>query len=249
MHTMRLVQRPLILSCALLGIGILAMSSAHPADTWPGFRGDGSGIATGARLPERWSPQGGIAWKVSVPGYGQSAPVVWHDKVFVTSSDGPFQESLQVHAYALETGLLCWTREIKANSRVENYFRNSRAAPTCAVDANAVYSFFASGDVTALSHTGEILWSVPLMERYGEVKNERGVASSLAQSSDSLYVVIDHHGPSYIVAINKRTGEVTWKTDRGNRVPSWSSPVVTRQHGIEIVLSVTRILVHRFKLT
>jgi outer membrane protein assembly factor BamB len=62
------------------------------ADTWPGFRGDGSGVTPAGNLPVRWTPEEGVAWRVAVAGYGQSPPVVWKDRVFVTSVDGPEQE-------------------------------------------------------------------------------------------------------------------------------------------------------------
>jgi len=205
-------------------------------DSWPGFRGDGSGTAT-ADLPTTWSPEDGIVWQVDIPGYGQSAPVVFDGKVFVTSSDGPFQEECKVYAYELKTGKMLWKGSVPASTKVENYFRNSRAAPTCCVDRSGVYSFFASGDVTAMTHEGTQLWSTPLFKTYGAVHNERGVASSLAQTNDHLYVLVDHHGPSYLVAIDKKDGGIAWKADRGNRVPSWSSPVVARSGGHEVVIA------------
>ncbi len=215
---------------------VVAIAFVTGADSWPGFRGDGSGVTAAKNLPEQWAPGKGIAWKATIPGYGQSSPVIWKGTAYVTSSDGAFQESCQVHAYRIDNGNKIWTREIKATHAVENYFRNSRAAPTCAVDKHAVYSFFASGDLTAMTHDGEVMWSVPLIKRYGEVDNERGVASSPAQTSDRLFVVIDHHGPSYLVAIDKSSGEIAWKTDRGERLPSWSSPVIARHNDREIVV-------------
>jgi outer membrane protein assembly factor BamB len=142
-----------------------------------------------------------------------------------------------VHAFDLRSGDKLWTSHVEASSKVENYFRNSRAAPTCCVDANSVYSFFASGDVTAMSHEGETRWSTPLIKTCGDVDNERGIASSLAQTTEHLFVLVDHHGPSYLVAIKKSDGKIAWKADRGLRVPSWSSPVVTKSGGQNIVIT------------
>lgn len=203
---------------------------------WTGFRGDGSSTVS-ANLPTRWSADEGVAWQTEIPGYGQSSPVVWNDHVYVTSSEGPFQQDCQVHAFDLGTGEKQWTTHVAATTKVENYFRNSRAAPTCCVDAAGVYSFFASGDVTAMKHDGETLWSTPVIKTYGEVDNERGVASSPAQNASHLFVLVDHHGPSYLVAINKTDGKVAWKADRGERVPSWSSPVVAKHNERDIVIT------------
>jgi outer membrane protein assembly factor BamB len=222
---------------SLLGLIFCALPSlVTGADTWPGFRRDGSGTTSAADVPQQWSPTDGIAWKSTIPGYGQSAPVVWKGVVFVTSSEGAFQQSCQVHAFKLSDGSKLWTRQLAGTQPVENYFRNSRAAPTCAVDENAVYSFFASGDVSAITHEGEVLWSLPLTKRYGEIENERGLASSLVQTKQRLFAVVDHHGPSYIVAMDKASGEIAWKVDRGNRVPSWSSPVIANQDDTQIVI-------------
>lgn len=220
----------------ILSVLLATTGLALGDENWPAFRGDGSGTAQ-ADLPTAWSPAEGIAWKADIPGYGQSSPVVWKDKVFVTSSDGPFQERCQVHAFDLSSGEKLWTSNVDATTKVENYFRNSRAAPTCVVDEASVYSFFASGDVTAMTHDGVTLWSTPLIKTYGNVDNERGVASSLAQTATHVFVLIDHHGPSYLAAIDKSTGEVAWKVDRGERVPSWSSPVVARSGERELVIT------------
>jgi outer membrane protein assembly factor BamB len=148
---------------AIFVVLLLAPALTRADDNWPAFRGDGSGTTT-ADLPTTWSTEEGIAWQVDIPGYGQSSPVVWNGKVFVTSSDGPFQENCQVHAYDLKNGAKLWTSKVAATTKVENYFRNSRAAPTCVVDEASVYSFFASGDVTAMSHECRIRWSTPLIK-------------------------------------------------------------------------------------
>ena len=148
-------------------LALIYLLGAYPAcadESWRGFRGDGSGITTQTNLPVRWSPEQGVAWKSPIPGYGQSAPVIWKRRIFVTSTEGPFQQNCLVHAFDLNSGQKEWTCEVEATTSVENYFRNSRAAPTCVVDANSVFSFFASGDVTAMTHDGEIIWSVPLLK-------------------------------------------------------------------------------------
>ncbi|QDS94452.1 outer membrane biogenesis protein BamB [Roseimaritima multifibrata] len=215
--------------------GLLVGVIGFANENWTSFRGDGSSVVQ-ADLPTQWSPEE-VTWQTEIPGYGQSAPVVWDGQVYVTSSEGAFQQDCQVHAFDLRTGDKNWTKQIVATTPVENYFRNSRAAPTCCVDDSGLFSFFPSGDVTAMTHAGEQRWSLSLFKKYGEVQNERGVASSLAQTDDHLYVLIDHHGPSYVVAINKADGSIAWKTDRGDRIPSWSSPVIAQINGRKLVIT------------
>lgn len=218
---------------------ILAFAFLTPAratEDWPSFRNAGRSVTECNSPPIEWSPDGGVAWRQEVPGYGQSSPVVFGETVFLTSSDGPWQERLFVHAYDFESGEKRWTSEVAATTKVENYFRNSRAAPTCVVDEQRVISFFASGDVTAMDHDGSTLWSSPLFKMFGEVDNERGTASSPCQDERHVFLVVDHGGPSYIVALNKTDGSVAWKTDRGQRVPSWSSPVTVSSDGRDLVI-------------
>ncbi|MDA1038765.1 MAG: PQQ-binding-like beta-propeller repeat protein [Planctomycetota bacterium] len=104
----------------------------------------------------------------------------------------------------------------------------SRAAPTPAVDANRIYAFFESGDLVAVNRDGSVAWSRSLAQDYGPFKNEFGLAASVAQTADRVFLLIDHEGPSYVVAIAKADGRTLWKTDRTSRV-SWSSPAAGSQ--------------------
>ncbi|ANM29819.1 hypothetical protein ABI59_09855 [Acidobacteria bacterium Mor1] len=203
---------------------------------WTGFRNEGTGRIQADGVPTSWAPDRNIAWNAPIPGYGQSAPVIWKDTVFVTSSDGPWQETGFVHAYDLAGGALKWSTSVPATTKFENYFRNSRAAPTPVVDEQRVVSFFPGGDLTAMDHHGRVLWTVPLFRKFGMPENERGTAGSLAQSKDLVFAVIDHAGPSYAVALRKSDGAIAWKVARGTREASWTSPVVMRHEGRELLV-------------
>lgn len=217
-------------------LSALATLAVPDVDTWPGFRGDGSGTSHARSLPLRWSPEAGIAWKVEIPGYGQSSPVVRDGRVFVTSVEGANMERCFVHAFDLDDGSEVWSREFAASQPVENYFRNSRAAPTCVVDAQYVWALFAGGNVLCLTHEGETEWTRSLVEDYGPIRNERGLASSLAQTEAAVVALVDHDGPSYLVAFDKRTGQELWKVDRGERGAAWASPITTRRGDREMVI-------------
>tara|TARA_R110002111_G_scaffold262289_1_gene337872 strand:- start:175599 stop:177020 length:1422 start_codon:yes stop_codon:yes gene_type:complete len=212
-------------------------SSLSAADTWTGFRGDGSNISPAANLPLKWSPENGIRWKQTVPGYGQSSPVVWKNLVFVTSIEGPQQETCLLHTYDLTSGKLIWKKEIKASQTKKTSSMVSRAAPTPAVDENGIYAFFESGDVVAYTHAGAPLWHRSLVKDYGPFVSNHGIGNSLAQTADNLIVLTAHDGPSYLLALNKKTGETTWKTDREAGV-AWTSPVIADRAGTpEIIVS------------
>ncbi len=206
------------------------------AETWPGFRGDGSGITPAQNLPVHWTPEEGVAWRTAVEGYGQSSPVVWKDRVFVTSIDGPKQERGLLHAFGLADGQRLWTRELTATQSLKNMFRNSRAASTPVVDGDGVYVLFAGGQLAGLTHDGQIRWQRCLVEDYGEFRNGRGLSSSLAQTEHAVIALVDHDGPSYAVGVSKQTGENLWKADRGTRSSSWSSPLVAPGPGHPLVI-------------
>jgi outer membrane protein assembly factor BamB len=208
-----------ILLSLLLGAG------PAPAESWPGFRGDGTSRTTAANLPVRWSPTENVAWRTPLPGYGQSSPVVWNDRVFVTAIDGSEKEKLFVVAVDVKSGKAVWTKEFAATQKGKNNPMMSRAAPTPVVDGNAVYAFFESGDVIALSHAGEVKWQRSLSKDYGAFKNNHGVGSSPAQSDKMVLILVDDLGPSYLVALDKATGKNVWMADRTSRA-SWTSPVV-----------------------
>jgi outer membrane protein assembly factor BamB len=210
---------------------------AAPAEAdWPAFRGDGTSIAQAAELPLEWSDERGIAWQLKLDGYGQSSPVVLGDRVYVTSAKGEQKELGIVTAVDLNNGRRLWQQEITATQKGPANDYTSRAAPTPVVDSSGVYAFFESGDLAAYDHGGKPLWVRKLAEEYGELKGNHGIGGSLAQAGDLLFVAVDHDGPSYLLAIDKKSGKNRWKVDRPAKV-SWSSPVVTRDADPQIVWS------------
>jgi len=218
--------------CCLFTSAIFAEDSS-----WPGFRGLGDSHASEGNLPLTWSDDQNVAWKKEVPGYGQSSPVVWNDLVFVTSVQGNEKETLIVVCLRVETGEVVWQKEFPTSKteKVTDYI--SRGAPTPLVDGQRVYAFFESGDIVALTHAGETVWTRSLTKDYGPFQGNHGVGSSLAQSADTVIVLVDHSGPSYLAAIDKQSGKTVWKKDRTSRV-SWSTPIVSGgPEGPEILIS------------
>ena len=207
-----------------------------PSDTWPGFRGDGSSTSMAKFVPTVWSPTENLAWKLALPGYGQSAPVVWKGLAYVTAVEGDEKDKLFVVAVDTKTGKAAWTKEFAATQKGKNNPMMSRAAPTPVVDGEGVYAFFESGDVIALSPAGNVRWQRSLTKDYGEFKNNHGLGSSPAQTEKAVVVLVDHAGPSYLVALDKATGKALWKADRTSR-SSWTSPVVATVDGKAMVIA------------
>ena len=205
---------------------------------WTGFRGNyGKSHTSATHLPVTWSATENIAWTTELPGHGQSSPIVWDGKIFVTTSEGQMKETLVVLCIEVATGKILWTKRFEASNQTERTDMISQAAPTPTVDAQHLYVFFESGDLFALSHQGEKRWHRSLTQEYGTFIGNHGIGSSIAQTDDAVILLIDHSGPSYLVSIRKTDGTNLWKRDREKRV-SWTSPVIS-QHGntTEILIS------------
>ncbi len=222
----------------LLTVGLAGLTPVVAGDpaVWPGFRGDGRSVATAPDLPLEWSPQKNIAWRQSLPGYGQSTPVVWNDRLFVTAVEGPNKEKIHVVAVAVGDGRILWHKSFAPAQPGPNHTMMSRAASSPVVDAQGVYCLFETGDLLALTHDGQLRWHRKLTEEYGPFQNNHGLASSLAQDERAVFVLVDHAGPSYLLAVDKRSGKNLWKADRPSRI-SWTSPVVTQALGRSVVIA------------
>ncbi len=215
---------------------LLIALAATPASPWPGFRGTGDSLAAADHLPLEWSSQQGVAWQVELEGYGQSSPVVWGDQAFVTSVIGESKEQLAVACVSIRKGAMEWTQKTAASrtAKVSDYI--SLGAPTPVVDADRVYAFFESGDLLAFDHTGKEQWRRDLAADYGEYRGNHGLGSSLAATGDLIIVLVEHEGPSYLLALAKATGKTVWKIERPAKV-SWTSPIVAEgPQGAEIVV-------------
>jgi outer membrane protein assembly factor BamB len=214
-------------SCVVILVVLPAWASVgRSAEIWVSFHNAGSASVNSRHLPLHWAPGKGICWNVDLPGYGQSAPVVWHDQVFVTAVEGDRKESNIVIALNAATGEEVWRRTFPATVMVRNSYMVSRAAPTPLVDKDHVYVLFESGDLHAISHEGELKWHRSLFDSDERAfQNGHGYGASPTQTNDAVIILVDHRGPSYVTSVDKQTGDERWKTDRSSR-SSWSSPQV-----------------------
>lgn len=215
----------------VLGNSMFATVPNEPAGSnsgrgnWPGFLGAGASPVDEETIPVEWSPEKNVAWKAKIVGDGQSSPVVWGETIYVTSISGEMKDQVHVSAYDLREGGLKWQKDFESSYRVKSTLYVSRAAPTAVADATGVIAYFESGDVVALGHDGTLRWVKSLTKLYGEPKNKFGLSASPVQTADSVIILIDDEGPSYLVSLRKADGEVLWKQDRTSRV-SWSSPAL-----------------------
>jgi outer membrane protein assembly factor BamB len=216
---------------------ILSLYGAEGQSNWPGFLGAGKVCVKADSLPLTWSATENVAWQASLPGHGQSSPVVWNGKVFVTAVEGPMKDTYHVLCFALGDGRLLWKHSLESSDKAKESYFISKAAPTPVIDDRGIYAFFESGDVVALSHAGQEMWRRALSADYGKFQNEFGLAASPVQTDQAVVLLIDHEAPSYLIALSKADGRTLWKTDRTGR-RSWSSPaLVPVSGGLQVVCS------------
>lgn len=197
------------------------------AGDWTSFRNGGVSKVAEPKVgyATNWSPKSGILWQTEISGYGQSTPIIWGDRIYLSSVIGNMKDECILDCFDLKTGNQLWQHKINAGEKAPSNYRVARAAPTPLVDDLGVYALYESGDLFALNHSKEKLWQRNLSHEYGKFKNHHGLGSSPAQSKELLFLNIEHSGPSYLIAIEKKTGTTKWKVDRPSGM-SWTSPIV-----------------------
>ena len=234
----------IVVSCLMVtGLWTAGQAYADPVEeggmeSWPGFRGDGNSRTKLENLPLSWSDQKGVAWRSRLEGFGQSSPVVWGKRIYVTSTGGDRKEHLFLECFEMVSGKRIWKQQIAAAEQVEKVTNMiSQGAPTPVAGPQGVYCFFESGDLVAFDHEGRRRWMRKLTKEFGQFEGGHGVGSSLVGAPGRLLLLIDHDGPSYLLCLDRKSGKTVWKSDRQSRV-SWTTPLyLDNGGGAQVVIS------------
>jgi outer membrane protein assembly factor BamB len=229
-----------------------APRAAHPDFDrfWPQWRGPHStGVSAHANPPLEWSETKNIKWKVEVPGRGSSSPIVWGDRLFLLSAvpaNTPTPDShsprggiaprvphrFMVYAFDRNTGKTIWERVARESTPHEaSHPDNGTWASSSAVtDGEHVIAFFESEGLYAYDLDGKLIWQKDLGDK--TMRNEFGEGSTPALHGNRLVVVWDHFvpGASFVVTLDKRTGEEIWRAKR-DEIDTWATPLVIEQDG------------------
>jgi len=236
------------LSSVVLGLALVGR-----ADEWPQFRGDGTGIVSGSTLPAEWGPGKNVRWKTKIPGVAWSSPVVWGDKVFVTTAitDNQFKpgpppkaspskappkappkpgaDSNAIYQWVVfcldrQSGKVIWKQQaLKDKPHTPKAPFNTYATETPVTDGERVYAYFGNHGVYCYDMAGQQLWK----KDFGAfpTQGNNGTASSPVLEGDRLFVLVDNEEKSFLVALDKKTGEEAWRVDRDEKTV-WGSPIV-----------------------
>jgi len=210
------------------GAALLAASPlAAPAEEWPcwrGPRGDGTSRETG--IPVRWSATENVRWKVPIPGRGYSSPIVWGDRIFLTTCEERKKERLLL-CLARADGKLLWQRMVLRSALEKKNRLNSYASSTPATDGKHVWVTFMEWpsqriQVVCYDVAGKEVWR----RSPGELRSMHGYCSSLLLHRDTVILNADQDAVAYIVAFDQATGAERWRIDRPNRTRSYCPPVI-----------------------
>jgi outer membrane protein assembly factor BamB len=240
------------------------LAAAKPATgSWPSFRGPGaSGLADGQSLPDTWNVKTGenVVWRTPIPGLAHSSPVVWGNRVFVTTAisskghatfkpglygDGDASEDRSSHKFVLyaidkQTGTIAWERvAFEGEPRNRRHVKSTYASASPVTDGRIVVAWFGSQGVSAYDLNGNALWTVDIervdMGAYDIPSYEWGPASSPIIWKDMVFIQVDTQADSFVLALDAHTGSTIWKADR-QELPSWGTPtVVSTPAGDELV--------------
>jgi outer membrane protein assembly factor BamB len=195
---------------------------------WPWWRGptrDGH-AARGAMPPTKFSDTENVVWKMPLPGRGHSSPVVVGSRVFLTTADEA-TKSLSVVALDRATGRQLWQTPVAQGGFARIHGNNTHATPTIACDGERAIAVFHHHDqlqVVALDFDGKIVWDKSLGEFHPR-RYEYGYGPSPVVYGDTVIITAEYDGDSHISALDRRTGNVVWRTPRPNNM-TYSSPSI-----------------------
>ena len=212
----------------LISLAICLIPCSLSAQEWPRFRGPDGGGLSDAKIPAKWDDKV-VRWKVDLPGVGHSSAVVWGDKVFTKCGDEA-QGTQSLVCLSANDGAVLWKRDYSAEA-YRHHGENSYASSTPAVDGDHVYLVVmepAALKVVALKHDGSDAWNTSL----GPYVTQHGGGSSPVVYGGLVILANEQDGPgSCLVALDRTSGAVRWKTPRKSYRFSASTPCVFRPKG------------------
>ena len=195
------------------------------AKFWSRWRGpSGQGAVASGKYINAWSSNSNIKWRVKLPGTGNSSPIVWGDRLYVTTAqDGGSKLSLLAHSRA--DGRKLWETAIPQEGIEHVHQKNGHASATPVTDGQMIYASFGRHGLVAFNMDGKIVWH----RKFGAIDNYHGPAGSPVLYKDRIFLYQDHQGSTaqraFVAAFDAKTGKTLWETPRTETV-GWGTPVV-----------------------
>jgi len=239
------------------------MGGLVSAENWPHWRGPNrDGFSDESNLPTRWSATEGIAWKLALPTWSGSTPVIWGDRIFLSTASGgeraegrfgrretaeldPEGQRLALWCVDRGAGTVLWKRDLGGGNH--QLYKHNMSSPSPVTDGEHVFVLTGTGIVKGFDFEGGELWSRDLQADYGEFGLNWGYASSPLLHDGALYIQVLHgmktDEPSYVLALDPRDGSTRWKVDRPTDAPAespdaYTTPLAVQRGGrTEIVVT------------
>ena len=211
---------------------VFTIGVAH-ADNWPQWRGPNlNGVSSEKNLPHTWNTEQNITWKLPLPEWSGSTPVVWRDRIFLNVAEG---DKLYLWSVDRAKGTLQWKQLLGAGN--VKMRKQNMSSPSPVTDGKTVYVMTGTGVLKGFDFSGKELWTRDIQKDYGSFGLNWGYASSPLLFEDSLYVQVLHgmktDDPSYVLRIDKKNGKTIWKVERPTTAirespDSYTTPAVIR---------------------
>jgi outer membrane protein assembly factor BamB len=200
-----------------------ATQAALRADNWPQWRGPTlNGVSAEKNLPLKWTHTENITWKVALPAWSGSTPIVWGDRLFLSVADDlKVAQGNNLHLWCVDRtkGTLIWQRPLGSGNHQER--KQNMSTPSPVADGTGVWVMTGTGILKAFDFEGHERWQRDIQKDYGRFGLNWGYGSSPLLHEDSLYVQVLHgmhtDDPSYLLRIDRATGRTVWKVNRPTR--------------------------------
>lgn len=227
---------------------LLAFASSARADNWPQWRGpNNDGICHETGLPTKWSKSENVAWRTPLPGQAGATPVVWDDRIFLTSAN----DAGDLLLLCLNTnGKILWQQAISSGNKVVRDGEGNYASPSPSTDGKFVWTFMGTGELACFSIDGKPKWKFNVADRYGKLNIAFGMTSTPVLDGDRLYMQLLHTSAALVICLDKLTGKEVWKQVRKSDahsecLHSYASPIMYRDekqaflvtHGCDYVIA------------
>ncbi len=221
----------------------IVSATASFAANWPQWRGPFlNGLSKEKNLPVHWSTEENITWKLALPSWSASTPIIWKNSIFLNVADG---NDLYLWCVERTEGTPVW-KKLLGNGNVKMRKQNM-SSPSPVTDGKRVYVMTGTGVLKGFDFSGRELWARNLPKEYGPFGLNFGYASSPLLFEDSIYVQVLHgmttDDPSYVMRIDSKTGKTLWKVERSTTAvyestDSYTTPTVLRYDSkVEIVVT------------
>jgi len=203
------------------------------AENWPQWRGPTlNGVSAETNLPVRWSPTENIAWKLALPAWSGSTPIVWGDRIFLNVAENG---NLSLWCVDRVKGVALWKQHVSGGDHRE--MKQNMSSPSPVTDGSNVWVMTGTGILKGFDFAGKELWMRDIQKDYGRFGLNWGYGSSPLLHEDSLYVQVLHgmrtDAPSYVLRISKANGRTIWRVERPTRArsespDSYTTPALVR---------------------